>query len=93
MIGNRIDSSFTGRSERNISAYEQAIKAVDALYAPGMKVYVTGHSLGGALSIIFFAQAMHEEKHWLKNACLYTYGAPRVGDKDFATFLNGMQSR
>ena len=58
-----------------------------------MKVYITGHSLGGALSIIFFAQAMHEEKHWIKNAHLYTYGAPRVGDKDFAEFLSAFEKK
>jgi len=66
---------------------------VDTLYAPGMKVYITGHSLGGALSIIFFAQAMHEEKHWIKNAYLYTYGAPRVGDRKFAEFLSAFEKR
>lgn len=59
----------------------------------GDTVLVTGHSLGGALAIIFFAQVLHEQKPWLRNAWLYTYGSPRVGDKRFARFLSSESAR
>lgn len=40
------------------------------------KVWFTGHSLGGALAVI--AAARYEEA-----AGVYTFGAPRVGDREF----------
>lgn len=40
-------------------------------------VYWTGHSLGGALAVIFGT-------FWKEKSVIYTYGQPRVGDRDFA---------
>lgn len=48
------------------------------------KLYVTGHSLGGAMATIcasrLSAQGMNVEG-------LYTYGSPRVGDGEFVANL------
>jgi predicted lipase len=46
----------------------------------GAKVFVTGHSIGGALATICGARLSHANLHPL----IYTFGAPRVGDTTFA---------
>ena len=49
------------------------------------QVWVTGHSLGGALAVLL-AATLKENKIPVHG--LYTFGAPRVGDKEFAKQLN-----
>ncbi len=48
-------------------------------------IYVTGHSLGGALATVA-AAALVENK--LEVAGVYTFGQPRVGDRTFANQLS-----
>jgi len=49
-------------------------------------IWVTGHSLGGALALTAAAR-LHFEKSQPING-LYTFGQPRVGDPDFTTACN-----
>jgi hypothetical protein len=49
---------------------------------PGQKVWLTGHSLGGALATL---AAAHLGRDAVQG--LYTYGCPRVGDAKFAIVL------
>ena len=48
------------------------------------KIYVTGHSLGGAMATIC-AKRLQEENITVQ--CLYTYGSPRVGDRKWVKSL------
>ncbi|EFJ05964.1 hypothetical protein SELMODRAFT_186412 [Selaginella moellendorffii] len=63
------------------------------------KVYVTGHSLGGALATVFTTILFHNKENTItgKLGALYTFGQPRVGDKEFAATmtskLNGADNR
>jgi len=50
------------------------------------KVWITGHSLGGALAEVCAAQAFFVAKVPVEG--VYTFGQPRVGDSEFATEVN-----
>lgn len=59
---------------------------------PTAKLYVCGHSLGGALAVVFMGALMHDSSKRVEAiksrvGALYTFGQPRVGDYEFLCHL------
>lgn len=57
-----------------------------------VKVYVTGHSLGGAIATLTAARMIEEGRTTPEQLKLYTFGSPRVGDLDFARSVDNVCS-
>lgn len=53
------------------------------------KLYITGHSLGGALSTIFYSYI--KTSNAVSNVELINFGAPTVGNRTFAKNFNGIR--
>jgi len=63
-----------------IAPLEQRIQKL-----PGARVYITGHSLGGAFTLIF---ALYVKAKYLIDPVVYTFGTPRLGNDEFAAFYD-----
>lgn len=63
------------------SAYEDVLSYVSAAHADGKKIWLTGHSLGGANATIIAARLQWEDGIPVQG--LHTFGSPRVGNQDF----------
>lgn len=48
-------------------------------------LWITGHSLGGALSTLAAADLIHQDRPYYG---VYTFGQPRCGDRQFSRFFN-----
>ncbi|KAI0561579.1 Lipase domain protein [Gracilaria domingensis] len=62
------------------------IRTLTANLEEDYSIYFTGHSLGGALAIV--AAADFVARHNWDNVCCMSYGAPKVGNVNFARRLN-----
>eukprot|EP01119_Soliformovum_irregulare_P014694 TRINITY_DN4036_c0_g1_i2.p1 TRINITY_DN4036_c0_g1~~TRINITY_DN4036_c0_g1_i2.p1 ORF type:complete len:538 (+),score=111.95 TRINITY_DN4036_c0_g1_i2:159-1616(+) len=52
-----------------------------------VSLWVTGHSLGAALATVFYARVLKSKGdlgHYISPCDLYSFGSPRVGDKQFS---------
>lgn len=80
----RIHQGFKTAADSVVAAVTKYI--LNLSDGPQTKLYVCGHSLGGALSLIV-ADRLAKTKH--KNmptvAGVFTYGSPRVGDNEYVT--------
>ena len=84
-----IDASWAGENAsiiRHQSMYTQAVNTALSILKDdeNKKLYVTGHSLGGALATVFVAKMIQSSSPLMAHfAGLYTFGQPNIGDQDF----------
>ncbi|KAJ4759725.1 alpha/beta-Hydrolases superfamily protein [Rhynchospora pubera] len=57
---------------------------------PKWHVYITGHSLGGALATLLALELSSSQmaRHGVISITMYNFGSPRVGNRRFAEFYN-----
>jgi len=79
--------AHSGFLESWTEAQDVVMKAVETAQAqfPDFRIVATGHSLGGAIATIATA-AMRNKGQTVD---LYTYGAPKSGNKRLASFVSG----
>ncbi len=81
----------TGFQEAIDSVWERVEVALKTAQTRGQSLWITGHSLGGALAVLAAAKLVDRGKPVYG---LYTFGQPRVGDAEFADKMNiRMQGR
>lgn len=76
-IGPRVHFGFSNAYE---SVRKQVIESVKSLANPNSKLYVTGHSLGGALATL---GALDLSQTLKREVSMYNIGSPRVGNHSF----------
>jgi hypothetical protein len=79
-----------GFLEVYLACRESFIKVLAGL-KPEMNFYISGHSLGGALSVLAFPDVVKTTS--FKTPTLYNFGCPRVGDNGFVTAFNAIPSK
>ncbi|XP_010527179.1 PREDICTED: uncharacterized protein LOC104804568 isoform X2 [Tarenaya hassleriana] len=85
-------SAYDSVRIRIISLLKLAIGYIDNVAEPPYKwhVYVTGHSLGGALATLLALELASSQlaKQGTITVTMYNFGSPRVGNKRFADVYN-----
>ncbi|KAJ1976538.1 hypothetical protein H4R34_003948 [Dimargaris verticillata] len=72
------------------------IKRVIAMLEPqaarylNYRIVLTGHSLGGAQSVLMASFIAQQHSDWASRLSVYTYGQPRVGNAAFATYYQSL---
>ncbi|XP_023530237.1 uncharacterized protein LOC111792861 isoform X1 [Cucurbita pepo subsp. pepo] len=85
-------SAYDSVRMRIMSLIKMAINCSDDCAEPPVKwhVYVTGHSLGGALATLLALELTSSQlaRHGAINVTMYNFGSPRVGNRQFAEIYN-----
>ncbi len=75
-------STHRGISDIYYSARPAIVPALKKLSSSGTRLFITGHSLGGALATLSALDMKQNAGH--PHPVVYTFGAPRVGNPEFA---------
>jgi triacylglycerol lipase len=79
----QVHSGFLGAYQKLETQVEKLLLA-----APDKPIYLTGHSLGGAIALVASAALGNSGKPFAARiAAVYTYGAPRVGERNFSRIV------
>lgn len=80
--GAKLDLDITRVHKGFLDAYSTIRDELRNLVSPSEKTVVCGHSLGGALAILYAVESCSP------NLSVFTFGAPRVGDDAWNEFLD-----
>jgi hypothetical protein len=71
------------------------MKKLDEIRDKDVTIWITGHSLGGALATLMTARLLEEMDHGasFKIGGVYTFGSPRVGDDAFVRAFDAARAR
>ena len=72
------------------STYSKCVNAVKSYASPNKKIYITGHSLGGAIATLFTYRLSYELSAYKTQMHMFIFGAPPVGN---SIFINKFNSR
>jgi len=87
--GQRIGFVHTGFYHALLSVWEMVEMRLHKLRDNNQSVWITGHSLGGALATLAAAQLVFSQQSMLIPVNgVYTFGQPRVGDFQFAEIFD-----
>jgi triacylglycerol lipase len=85
----RVHAGFYAAFRKIEARLREVLTAQDEAKA----VYLTGHSLGGALALVAAAAFGGNDKLGDRIAAVYTFGAPRVGGADFPNLVKAPHYR
>jgi hypothetical protein len=74
------------------SVYNQIHDYLNGRIMSGWRIYITGHSLGGALATVLMYTLQNEYPSHISQLYLFTYGAPPVGNDVFANLFKRLMS-
>ncbi|XP_071177791.1 lipase ZK262.3-like [Mytilus edulis] len=83
-IGNgKVQGYFKKAHDKLYDCVVESMQAQISMY-PNYEFWITGHSLGGAIASIASARLLYDGKIRNDKIALYTFGMPRVGDRQYA---------
>lgn len=81
--GGEVQRYFANAHKKLYNDVNASVTTLVKMY-PEYNFVVTGHSLGGALASLAAVTLAYQHVIPLRNMAIYTFGEPRVGDKNFA---------
>ena len=88
--GGLLQISGLPNKHRKVLAYDEISKKIRPILGanPRARLYVTGHSLGGALATLFTAVRLYVHNDADESlGAVFTFGQPRVGNSKFARYM------
>lgn len=81
LVESSVGRVHRGFTESLDNIWEEITQSISQFRDKNQKIWITGHSLGGALATLAVDRLTEEDEDI---SGLYTFGQPRAGDKDFA---------
>ncbi|KAJ1953066.1 hypothetical protein GGI12_006096, partial [Dipsacomyces acuminosporus] len=86
IAGSKVHTGFLQTYRTAASKIKSVVAGLAQKY-PDYKIKLVGHSLGGAQAHVMAADLALEHPEWASRMELWTFGSPRVGNAEFASWL------